>query len=167
MKTNPIVIKISDYTATNLAVAADEGEKVYQTIVKLFSDYQTIVLDFSGIALLTTAYLNGAIGQLYKDYSSRELGERLKLKNVSQDVWMFLFCPLGNYQKKSNQFIPIFSQTFLAIGPLFISIAWYYLNLQILIFGWISSFGRECLKIAGPIINVITCNQNNMPLLHH
>lgn len=90
MKTNPIVIKISDYTATNLAVAADEGEKVYQTIVKLFSDYQTIVLDFSGIALLTTAYLNGAIGQLYKDYSSRELGERLKLKNVSQDDLILL-----------------------------------------------------------------------------
>lgn len=110
MKTNPKVIKISEYTTSNLAVAADEGEKIYQQIVKLFSDYQTIVLDFSDIALLTTAYLNGAIGQLYKDYSSQELGERLKLVNVSQDD-LILFKKVTNRAKEFYNNEETFSQT--------------------------------------------------------
>lgn len=110
MKTDPIVIKISEHTATNLAVAADEGEKVYQMIVKLLSDYQTIVLDFSDIALLTTAYLNGAIGQLYKDYTSQDLSERLKLVNVSQDD-LILFKKVTNRAKEFYKNEETFGQT--------------------------------------------------------
>lgn len=110
MKTDPKVIKISDYTATNLAVAADEGERIYHLIVDLFSDYQTIVLDFSDIALLTTAYLNGAIGQLYKNYSSQELGKRLKLENVSQDD-LILFKKVTNRAKEFYNNEETFGQT--------------------------------------------------------
>lgn len=110
MNTDPIVIKVSDYTATSLAVAADEGEKVYQTIKKLFSAYQTIVLDFSDISLMTTAYLNGAIGQLYNDYSSQELADRLKLENVSADD-LPLFKKVTNRAKEFYKNETTFGQT--------------------------------------------------------
>ena len=110
MNTNPIELKISDYTATNLAVAADEGEKVYQLIRRMLLDYQIVILDFSDIALLTTAYLNGAIGQIYKDYSRSELGKRLKLKNVSQDD-LVLFKKVTNRAKEFYKNEETFGQT--------------------------------------------------------
>ncbi|MFO3727286.1 STAS-like domain-containing protein [Butyricimonas muris] len=85
MKNEQIVLKISDLTALDIAVSSDEGDKIYNRIVRILSEYEVLVLDFQGIMLLTTAFLNAAIGQLYKDYSSEELSLRLKLMNVNDD----------------------------------------------------------------------------------
>lgn len=79
------VINVHNIIQRDIAVSAEEGNKIYQRIIELFSQHETIILDFKGITLLTTAFLNAAIGQLYKTYTSEELNQRLKLQNVSQD----------------------------------------------------------------------------------
>ena len=43
-----------------------------------------IVIDFSNIDIMTTAFLNNAIGKLYNIYDKKKLNEYISMKNVSK-----------------------------------------------------------------------------------
>lgn len=85
MSVRKAILKVSDYTALDIGVSSDEGDKVNAIIQQYLKNYDLVELDFSNLTLLTTAFLNAAIGQLYKDYSSEELSARIKLINVNPD----------------------------------------------------------------------------------
>ena len=72
-------MKVIDIINNTLAVSADEGQKVYDIVVESISNNQAIELDFKGIEILTTAFLNAAIGQLYSQFSSEQLNKFLKI----------------------------------------------------------------------------------------
>ena len=44
-----------------------------------------MVLDFNNIELITSTFLNAAIGQLYDKYDSPFLNSHLKIKNMSKE----------------------------------------------------------------------------------
>lgn len=67
------------------AVSSDDGDNVYTNILEAITAGNIVELDFSNITLMTTAFLNSAIGQLYSNFSSEELNTSLKLKNVAQE----------------------------------------------------------------------------------
>ena len=75
-------IKISDCVSLNQAATADEGEKIYNQILDSLNKKEVTEVDFSGITVITTAFLNMAIGLLYKDYTSEELNKYVKLTNL-------------------------------------------------------------------------------------
>lgn len=81
---NLIVREVIDST---IAVATDAGGKVYNGLVEAFGDDEKIRLDFEGISIISTAFLNAAIGQLYSEgkYNSDFLNTHLKLVNVQQE----------------------------------------------------------------------------------
>lgn len=85
MKEQIVILKVSDYTNLNIAVSSDEGDKINMYIRKMLDRYEKVTIDFSDIIIMTSAFLNAAIGQLYKDYTSEELASRIKLLNVSDD----------------------------------------------------------------------------------
>ncbi len=85
MKKENAILKVNEYTTLDIAVSSDEGDKINQHIHLLLERYQKVTIDFSGIILLTSAFLNAAIGQLYNDFSSEELSSRLVLSNVNKD----------------------------------------------------------------------------------
>jgi hypothetical protein len=64
-------------------VEAEDGQKVFELIVKSFKDNKKVDLSFQNIEMQTTAFLNTAIGQLYKDYSETFIKENLKVTNIS------------------------------------------------------------------------------------
>jgi len=76
---------ISKLIDGNTAVSADDGQLIFDKIKDALYNNKLIELDFEGIEILTTAFLNAAIGQLYNIYTSDKLNEFLKLKNVSQE----------------------------------------------------------------------------------
>ena len=78
-------IKISEHVSLNQAATADEGKKIYDLIIKSLNSHEIIELDFTGISVITTAFLNIAIGCLYKDYKSEELNEYIKCRNLPTD----------------------------------------------------------------------------------
>jgi hypothetical protein len=78
-------VKIIDIIHRDTAVSSDDGEIVYNTIVECLQKNCIAELDFSGIIILTTAFLNSAIGQLYNTYSSDQLNNALRLKNVASE----------------------------------------------------------------------------------
>lgn len=76
---------VADIIGIDTAVSTDDGEKVFQLIDPLLKSDTAVELDFNGISIMTTAFLNAAIGQLYNTYTSEQLNKNLALKNVSPE----------------------------------------------------------------------------------
>ena len=74
---------ISEIIDSDSAISTDDGVIVYNRIAESFSSNLNVVLDFSHINFMTTAFLNAAIGQLYNSYSSNQLNQILRLENVT------------------------------------------------------------------------------------
>lgn len=78
-----IIVKVNDYVSCNKGVTPDEGQPIYDRLMRIFKDGNRAVLDFSGVEIATTAFLNVFIGNLYRTYTSDDLKGMLELENVS------------------------------------------------------------------------------------
>lgn len=79
-----ITINIFNVVGDAFCVEAEDGQKVFDLIKKAFSEKRKVQLTFLNIEMLTTAFLNTAIGQLYGNYSEEFIRENLTVENVSQ-----------------------------------------------------------------------------------
>ncbi len=77
-----LTIKLNDLISCQKGITPDEGQPVYDKLIASLQEGQKIVLDFKGVEILTTAFLNVAIGNLYKDYNSERLRELLSFENL-------------------------------------------------------------------------------------
>ena len=76
----------------NLAVSTEDGDIVYNTLCNFLKKEEKVLLDFNGIFIITTAFLNVAIGKLYgnKEFNSEFLNQNIKIANVAQeDIILF------------------------------------------------------------------------------
>lgn len=78
---------IKEIINNNIAVATEAGDKVFNQLIACFDAGKQIRLDFEGITILTTAFLNAAIGQLYSQgkYDSVFLNKSLKFVNIQPE----------------------------------------------------------------------------------
>ena len=76
---------VKDIIGGDTAVSTDDGDIVFQKINEVIKKSEVAELDFSNINIMTTAFLNAAIGQLYSHYTSEQLNSSLKLINVADD----------------------------------------------------------------------------------
>lgn len=81
-----MILKINDYITCNKGITPDEGEVIFNMLVKSFTSNERVLLDFQGVEMLTTAFLNVMIGNLYKDYSSDQLKEFLDFVNLTEGI---------------------------------------------------------------------------------
>lgn len=88
MKTFRIII--FEKIGSNAAVASEDGEAIYATINAAFEKKMPIVLDFNNIELITSTFLNAAIGQLYDKYDSPFINKHLKVENMAPEDTMIL-----------------------------------------------------------------------------
>lgn len=58
-------INIATIIEGNIAVSTSDGEIVFSNLRKHLKEKEKVTLDFGNISILTTAFLNAAIGQLY------------------------------------------------------------------------------------------------------
>jgi len=77
-------LMISHVIDGNTAIAPSKGEKVHEEIRQALMRNEVVYLDFSGMELMTTAFLNSAIGQLYSEFSTELLRSFLKIRYISQ-----------------------------------------------------------------------------------
>lgn len=80
-------IIIKDVINSELAVSTENGIKVFEIVDSCLQRKEKVELDFDGITIMITAFLNAAIGSLYskKEYTGEFLNEFLKLVNVEMD----------------------------------------------------------------------------------
>lgn len=80
-------LNVKNIINSNIAVATDAGDKVFMQLIASFDKGEKIRLDFEGITILTTAFLNAAIGQLFSQgkYDSTFLNSSLKFVNIQPE----------------------------------------------------------------------------------
>jgi hypothetical protein len=82
---NPVInISIANVIGDVYGVEAGEGQKIFELIKKALAEERKVVLSFLNMEILTSAFLNTAIGQLYKDYSEEMIKENLQVENISE-----------------------------------------------------------------------------------
>lgn len=72
-------IVIKNIIESDLAVSSEVGQKVLKTIETNIGNNISMDIDFTGIKSLTTAFLNVAIGELYKDRNREDLNKYVKI----------------------------------------------------------------------------------------
>lgn len=68
-------IVIRDIIKTDLAVTADKAQYLFQLLASKIKEENPVLLDFTDIRILTTAFLNIAIGELYRVEKSEILNK--------------------------------------------------------------------------------------------
>ncbi|MFZ4465085.1 MAG: STAS-like domain-containing protein [Bacteroidales bacterium] len=77
------VFNIVNITGDRFCVEANDGQKVFEMIRKALLEKRNVTLSFLNVEMLTTAFLNTSIGQLYRDFTEEEIKENLKVENIS------------------------------------------------------------------------------------
>ena len=94
---------ISSFTNSNRAVSAQDGDKVYNAILPYFEKNESVTLDFEGIELIITAFLNTCIGKLYGKFSSDELKTLLDIQNLKKDEMRLLKLVIDKAKERFNK----------------------------------------------------------------
>lgn len=81
------LLKISLYEAvgSSICVASDDGQKVYQQLKTALDNDRGVSLSFQNVTVLTAAFLNAAVGQLYGKFSEEKIRSSVKVENIEQD----------------------------------------------------------------------------------
>ncbi len=76
-------INIVNTVGDSFCVEAEDGQKVFELIKKVLSEKRSVTLSFLNVEMLTTAFLNTAVGQLYRDFSEEFIKKSLKVENLT------------------------------------------------------------------------------------
>lgn len=99
-------IRITDITKSHLAVSAADGEKVFELVVESFDRDEEIMLDFDGIKLTITAFMNAGIGKLYGKYDGSTIRRLLDIKNLQQEETQLLKLVIDRAKKRFDKTYP-------------------------------------------------------------
>lgn len=89
-KNKKIEIIVFEEIQNTSAVSTEDGNKIFNRIDSEFQKGNQVILNFSNIKLLISAFLNAAIGQLYSKYKSNYLNANLSIVNLSNDDLLIL-----------------------------------------------------------------------------
>jgi hypothetical protein len=78
-----ITINIINIAGSTYCVESEDGQKVFNLISKALKENQNVVLSFLNVEIITTAFLNTAIGQLYGSFCEELIQKHLGVKDLS------------------------------------------------------------------------------------
>jgi len=61
----------------------EDGDKIFNSLERLLKENKKVVISFKNVEKLTTAFLNNAIGKLYKEFEEEKIKQSLSLENIS------------------------------------------------------------------------------------
>lgn len=82
---NNITISIFEVVGSHLCVASSDGQKVYDRLAIAIQNNRGVMLSFRNVSILTSAFLNAAIGQLYGNFSEAQIRALLKVEDIQPD----------------------------------------------------------------------------------
>lgn len=80
-----IIIRIFNVVGNSFCVEADDGQKVFDLIKKALQEGKKARLSFQNIEMLTSAFLNTAIGQLYRDFEENKIKSSLTVEDMTPE----------------------------------------------------------------------------------
>lgn len=85
-----IAISIFEVVGSPLCVASGDGQKVYDRLAPGIEQGHGVVLSFRNVTLLTSAFLNTAIGQLYGRFDEEQIRSSLNVADMEADDLVLL-----------------------------------------------------------------------------
>lgn len=82
---NPVIVRVFDIVGGPLCVSAEDGQRVHDKIAPLLRDGQKVVMSFEQVETLISAFLNGAVGQLYGEFPEERIRELLSVRDLDED----------------------------------------------------------------------------------
>lgn len=84
MEKNEIIVK--DIINSKIAINDKDGDTIFNTIIeKATENLDPIILNFDGIDLVNTAFLNNAVDKLFDSYLFDLKTNRVLIQNMSPD----------------------------------------------------------------------------------
>ncbi|MBE7446150.1 MAG: STAS-like domain-containing protein [Planctomycetia bacterium] len=80
-----LTISVFNTVGNSFCVEADDGQKVYELIKKALQENRKVKTSFQNVEMLTSAFLNTAIGRLYKDFTEEEIKSSLSVDNLANE----------------------------------------------------------------------------------
>lgn len=81
----PFKINIYNVINSPFCIEPEAGQKVYNLIVAALKEDKKVQLSFLNITMVITAFLNEAIGVLYKDFDTTKI-DQIEYINISDDL---------------------------------------------------------------------------------
>lgn len=81
----PTYLHLATIIGSPDAVSSEDGERVFYSINEALKSGRKVNLDFGGITLLITSFLNTAVGQLYGVYDTKFIQDHLSVSNLSDE----------------------------------------------------------------------------------
>jgi len=85
-----ISISVFNIVGNPFCVDAEDGQKVYVILQKALKEGKKVIISFQNVEMLTTAFLNTAIGQVYRDFSEDVAKNSLSVENLSPEDMIHL-----------------------------------------------------------------------------
>jgi hypothetical protein len=79
-----VELDVVETTGTPICVAAEDGHKLHDRVAGLLQNNEEVLLSFSSVRRMTTAFLNVAIGQLYNEFPEETVRRYLKVQDIDQ-----------------------------------------------------------------------------------
>ena len=74
----------------SFCVAAEDGEKVFEVIREALKKNMRVELSFLNVDMMTSAFLNTAIGKLYKEFDEEKIKNSLKVSDITDEDKLLL-----------------------------------------------------------------------------
>lgn len=78
-------LSIFEVVGSNLCVASSDGQNVYDRLETALKERRNVTLSFRNVTILTSAFLNSAVGQLYGAFSEEDIRSLLKVQDMQQE----------------------------------------------------------------------------------
>ena len=80
-----ITIKMFEVVGSELCVASEDGQNVYEQVAAAFRKGRRVQLSFLNVESLTSAFLNAAVGQLYGQFSEEQIRAGLQVSDMAPE----------------------------------------------------------------------------------
>ena len=81
---NELRIDIFNIVGQKDCTLPEDGDKVFNSLKRALIENKKIVISFQNVEKLTTAFLNNAIGKLYKDFEEDKIKQSLSVENITE-----------------------------------------------------------------------------------
>lgn len=85
-----IEVNVYSIVGNSFCVDAEDGEKVFEALRKILEQNNKAVISFLNVEMLTSAFLNTAVGRLYGLFDHEKIKSSLSVKDISDDDKLLL-----------------------------------------------------------------------------
>ncbi len=78
-------VEITETVGGPVCVATDDGNLVFEKIAKALDENSKVILSFTDVDTITSAFLNAAVGQLFGRFAAEKIAASLEFSDADEE----------------------------------------------------------------------------------